>query len=317
MEERNMDMKIVGITVAILVSITVLAGVLMPVLDDATATTDTFTNEGYFYMDKIASSDSTEHIITWSSSSASTLVVDGKNIDVSNWGLSSFASVTIFATETDLFRLGLGSGGLSVSWVQLRGATINYAQATTSFDATISEGTVSIQLDSEASARSLTYNEAYMIKADTGEYVMKKANESTYMTSDSTIYSLGYTSLSNGSGNDGVVFKITGDVEGVEVSVARQSTANTITISDLEIHKESVSGHEDLYLFDKITFTATELDTPNDCVYSYVIVPHEVTAERSVHFTDNQNALLAVIPMLVIVALLIGVVALVIRSRLD
>ena len=52
-----MDMKIVGITVAILVSITVLAGVLMPVLDDATATTDTFTNEGYFYMQKISAED--------------------------------------------------------------------------------------------------------------------------------------------------------------------------------------------------------------------------------------------------------------------
>ena len=41
-----MDMKIVGVSVAVLVSLVVLAGVLMPILDDATTVNEKFTNEG-------------------------------------------------------------------------------------------------------------------------------------------------------------------------------------------------------------------------------------------------------------------------------
>ena len=287
----------------------------MPVLDDATATEDTFTNEGYYFMDKISANDTTEHRIEWSSSSASTITVDGKDVDVSKWGLSGFASVSIFATETDIVRVGVSNTGASITWIQIRGSTVAYAGASASFDATISAGTASIHLDSELSNRSLTYTDAYMIKADAGSYVMKKSNESAYMNADSEIYSLGYTTIDYGGGSDNTILKVAGDLDSVEISAVLQSTENEITFSDTVIHAETVSGHEDLYLFDKITFVATENNTNNDCTYSYVIVPYEVTAEKSVHFTDNQNAIFAAIPIMVIVALLIAVVALVFRGR--
>lgn len=312
-----MDKKIVMISIAAVIGIIVLGSVLMPILDEATATTDTFTNEGYFYMEKLASSDDTEHTLSWVSTDSKILTVDGVDMDITTWGLSSYQQVTVFATETDLVRLGVTSVGFGLQWIQIRGATISYASAGSNFDATISNGSASIMLDTETDPRELTYTDAYIIQPDKSDYVMKKMNDSAYMNSDSPIYSLGYTALSYGGGNDNAVLKVSGDVKEVNVTAVRQSSAYELTFSNITIDKSTVSGYNDLYSFKKITFVATENSTANDCTYSYVIVPHEVTAERSVHFTAGQNAIFAAIPVLIILAVLLGVVALVIRSRMD
>lgn len=301
-----MNMKIVGITVTALVSLVVLAGVLMPVLDDATATTDTFTNEGYFAMNKITATDDQTHTIAWSSSNAGILVVDGVNIDVSSFDTGSL-NYSIFATETDYFRIA--SDGSKLSWVQFRGGQAVSKIASTTFSATIGSGTVSALFDSNETPTTTTYTDAYIISSDgTGPYVMKKANKDAYMLADSLIYGMGIT--------DSVSYLVSGDIEDISVTVV-QASGSTVTVSNEEVTYTPVNGYVGLYSFSNVTFDYTKDATPGTATYSYVIVPHEVTAERSVHFTDNQNALLAVIPMLVIVAILIGVVALVIRSRMD
>lgn len=306
--------KIPVLVVALVIGIVLVTSAVVPLASDY-SDAKTFTNEGYFFMDKIESTDSTAHTFTWASSNSKILTVDSKDIDTSKWGLASFANITVLATETDVFRVGMGSGGLTINWIQLRGSTINYAQASTSFNATISEGTITVNMDSEASPRTLAYTEAYMITADPADYVMKKSTEAAYLKPDSLIYSLGYTTLTAGSGTDNVVFKIAGDAEAVEVSVVRQSTANEIAITDLTIDKSEVSGYEDLYAFNKITFTATESGTENDCTYSYVIVPYEVSADP-----DNPAAyknLVKVVPLMAFIMLVVAAAGMVYFKNKD
>lgn len=303
-----MDIKafpalIVGVVVAL-----VLAGATLPIWADTLATEDTFTNEGYFYLDKLKSTDETEHTISWASTNNKILTIDGVDMDVTTWGLSSYQQVTVFATETDLIRLGVTSVGFGLQWIQIRGATISYASASSNFDATISGGTASIMLDTESDPRILTYTEAYFIQPDKSDYVMKKSNESAYMNSDSPIYSLGYTSLSYGGGNDNAVLKITGNVESVNIQAVRQSSAYEVAFSNIVIDHTAVSNYLDLYKFDKITFTATENDTANACIYSYVIVPTEITADRSVSMAGPLGVLVGVIPLLMVAGLVTGAV---------
>lgn len=310
-----MENKLVAGIVATAIAVIVLAGVLMPALDDATTTHETFKNEGYFYLNKLASTDTTDHTVVWDATSSNILTVDDVNIDVSTWRLESYQSVTIFATDTDMLRLGVGSGGLSVTWIQIRGSTISYAQASSSLNATIGGGNTTMYIDSGVTPRTLTYTDAYLITSEKADYVMKKSNETVYMLKDSPVFSIGYTSLNNNDGGDNVVLLITGTMEDFDISVIRQSSAYDITFSNKLITATASSDYVNLYSFDKYTFTATENSTDTNCTYSYVIVPTEITAEKAQHLEPAMNTILSVIPFLIIVAVLLGVVAIFIARR--
>ena len=294
--------------VALVIGIIMVTTVILP-LSSEYSEAKTFTNEGYFYLNNILSDDTESHTISWTSTDSKILTVDGEDMDITSWGLSSYQQVTVFATETDLFRLGVGSANSGLSWIQIRGSTINYAQASSNFDATISAGAASILIDSDATPKELAYSSAYIIAPNGGDYVMKKSDEAAYMLKDSTFYNLGYTVISNGGGSDNTVLLVSGDMESATVQIVRQSTANEITFSDVDIVKSSVNGYEDLYRFDKITFTATENSTDNDVTYSYVIVPAEVTADP-----DNPAAyksLVMVIPLMSFVVLVVAAAAMI------
>lgn len=299
--------KLTQAIIGIIVAVMVLGIVLVPVLSQATETEKTFENTGYYYMDKIASNDADAYTIKWDATDAGTLIVNGKDIHVGDWGTTYGMTLTIFATETDIFRVGPAPGVQTLSWIQLRGSTINYAQASSSFDATIQEGNISVQLDAEPTPRTLTYTEAYMISADKSDYVMKKMNESVYMLPDSPIFSMGYSVISNGSGNDNVVLSVSGTIEGVEVDVIRSSGVNPITFSDFNISTTPVSNYVDLVKFDKITFVATDNGADTDMTYSYVVVPAEITAELTEHPTPMMITLINIIPVFVVLAIILGV----------
>ena len=301
-----MKANILTLAITLTVGIILAGSLLMPVISDATTTEKTFENKGYFYMDKIAASDADAYTIEWSSATAGVIAVNGVDVNVSDWSPTSYGqTITIFATESDIFRVGMGSGGNSLLWVQIRGGTISYAQASSSFDATIESGTATIYLDSETSPRTLSYTDAYMIASEKSDYIMKRAADEVYMLKDSPIYSIGVTSIAAGSGTDTVVFGVEGTADDVDISVIRQSTVNEITLTEPVINKTAVSGYVNLYTFKEITFTATELATDTDCVYSYVIVPTTITAELSQHLAPGEIAILNALPILIIVALVV------------
>ena len=300
-----MEMKIVGVTLAAFVSLVVLAAVLVPILDDATATTDTFTNEGYFYLDEIDAD--TTRTIFWDHTAPNQLTIDTDNVvslptNVSVTTVCSGDNWMVRHSPNSLFQLYITNGGVS--------ASVNDG---TDMTITISGGTLTaVNTASTPVTKSVTFTDAYCITYDeTADYVMKKSDAVAYMNADSPIFGEGRSNIGSQSG---VAILVEGTVESVTIT---EISAYSATFGDPTIVMTANSAHNDLYELQKITFTGTIGTESSDLTYSYFIVPSEVTAERSVHFTDNQNALFAVIPVLIIVAILIGVVALVIRSRLD
>ena len=95
--------------------------------------------------------------------------------------------------------------------------------------------------------------------------------------------------------------------DGVTISV--YDSTYTFTVSDVTINAEEVSGYNDLYKFQSVTFTTTSGDgATTDCTYSVLVIPTSVTAERSVHVTPIEASLLGIIPLLVVIGIVIGAV---------
>lgn len=316
-----MDNKIVMISIAAVIGIIVLGSVLMPILDDATTVNETFTNEGYYTLDKVTSD--TNAVITWNTTTPTTLTVNDTTLDMTEIG--SGRSYTIAGSDTFVLRyldnntnvflqcfgtkytsvIANGENSIDVT-ITISGGTLNF-YATDGGDSPINED-YSIGTD------------CYMINpTNTGDYVavMKKADVPAYVLNDSTFTLIG-VSISDYS--SGIALYGKGSIDdGVTVSTLyKPNSVTTVTYSEPVITDEELTAYNDLYSLDKIQFNITrDNQSPVAVTYSYFIVPAEVTAERSVHFTDGQNAIFAAIPVMIILAVLLGVVALVIRSRMD
>lgn len=300
-----MEMKIPAIAIATLVVVIVLGGVLMPILDDATAVNETFTNEGLWRMSENSNgnvyqfnnTDKTwtlngEVIITDSTSSvkanSGVVVLDDLSVRANGWirghNLSGNSTTTVVTNAND--EIVITGNGLSGS------------------------GTYAMQ--------------GYGADPD-GNYLMTPYNSSVYMLGDSPIYATGVSEFTGGSR---FIVHMEGTInDGVTVTVSSIRNGNALTdisVTNVKINSAEVDGYKNLYKLTGITADVafTSQNGENDPVsesgsisYSSYVVPYKVTAEKSIHFTDNQNAIFAAIPVLVIAALLIAVALLVIRSR--
>ena len=104
--------------------------------------------------------------------------------------------------------------------------------------------------------------------------------------------------------------------DGITPVIWRPPTDTTSTITDVVVNAPADQDHIDLYKLTKVDMTFHYVngdDSVTDTVltYSYFLVPSEVTAERSVHFTDAGSSLLMVIPIMIIVAVILGILAMI------
>lgn len=309
-----MNTKVIGISIAAFIGIVVLASVLMPVLDDATTVNETFSNkeQSIAYFDKVDLSGDNEVTVFWDHTKPTKLTVDGNEFDLPDVSSYPNGISLVVSGELAIRYYKQSSGTYFVQSIGEGNAGLyGYASSAGNTDVSItlnSSGwtynTSTIQLDGDV----------YVI-SDAGDYVMKTPAADAYMLEDSSSAALGITVI----GGEWVIMGWNSD-SGVDIQPAEYYPPNGYTITNTAIDSTEQSNYKGLSTLNKVTFTATKVSDSSvsaNVTYSYFIVPAEVTAERSVHLTDNQNALFAVIPMLVIVAILIGVVALVIRSRLD
>lgn len=305
-----MDMKIVGITVAVLVSLTVLAGVLMPVLDDATTTESTFKNTGAFFVE-VDPADS--YTIAYDNTVANNeITVNGTKITLNR-------DYTIVALENAILRLNANSHTLDWNGNGQYIANINV------LNITISSGSISGSYTTTGSSTSwptMTYSKCYVISGTEQTLIMSDYSIPVTIKGDSEIVAFGRTVLNDAGTNKQYLVQIEGTInDGVDVTINNVSSGVDIgaTITDLSINCTPVDGYNDLYTLNSITFKAAVTDggATTNVTFSAYIVPSEVTAELTEHFTDNQIALFDAIPIIVIIAILLGVIALVIRSRLD
>lgn len=311
-----MEMKIPLVAISAFVVVVVLAAVLMPVLGDATDTDDTFTNEGYFHMTKYDMS--TDVTIYWDHTTPTKLTVNGETYDVDT-PVNQFVSLAI--GDTWYFRY---ANGVSNFYTQMSyGGVTSLAASTTAgtdLQVVCSAGTATgtvLNNGAVSSTQTVSYTELYVLSGDTGDYVTKKSTDKVYMAADSEFLGLGSTAIgSSGS----CICRVEGSIEDdASVTVIAASTGLTLTVKSGSIAITDTALTKNIgYQLSKIDFTLVDGSSNEyNVTYSYFIVPSEVTLEKTEHLTGNEIALLAAIPALVIIALLIGVIAIFARSRMD
>lgn len=307
---------IITVAVTVTVAVIVLAGIMMPVLTDATTTEDTYLNDGYFRMSSITSDDETDYTISWDVATPNTIVVNDVPVAMNFAGAPS--QVTVVFDNDWMFRANISNGAITnISYITNAGGS---TVANSTIDIVLSGGSMSVTMDT--TSKTEDYTVAY-IPDTKGEYVMKKSDSTAYVFADSNLIAFGMSKV-NTSGiqsERGVTF--IGDIaDGVTPYIWRPPTDTTSTITDVAINATENSNHIGLYDLTNVTMVFhyvnnDESVTDTTLTYSYFLVPSEVTAERTTHLTDSQNVLLAVIPIFILVAVLLGVVAVVLRSRMD
>lgn len=304
-----MEIKPAMVAIAVFVVITVIAAVLMPVLGDATKTEDTFTNEGYYYMDKVTSTDVGSYVFAYKyENSTPSLTFNGEPL-VLNYNfpltLATDGSDWLVRYWQGNIYVGLQSAGEDFL---LGGYGVNDLTITIGSGTATAVGIIDGQDD--PTTVTTTYTDLYIYTEEKADYVMKDKDKPAYLLDDSTYLAMGQTEITHWYD----VVHITGTVDDFTAEIV-YPTGLTTTVTNKAIVKSAVSGHEDLYTLDKLTFTISDGTNTVDATYSYFIVPAEVTAERSVHLSANENAILLVIPALLIIAILIGILAVAFRMR--
>lgn len=296
--------KNIMMIVSLMVTVILALAVLVPVIQDSSASEDTFTNDGYYRMSKITSDDEGSWVYSWTSEKPKIVVVNDVeyNIDPSGsytiigagdgW-VSRLVNTSSYSYIQNMYSDGLGSGGNGMK----------------SMDCTITGGTASFSIvlaDDTTSTKSMTYTYAYVLDKD-GPMIMKDSTIPAYMNEDSDIFAIGVTASAGFPLN---VFMITGNIEdGVTVdNTIHKSGGQDFVASNVVIHESEKTDHIDLYSLDKITFTATDGTDTINATYSYFLVPYEVTAERSVHVSTVEASLLNIIPLLVVIGIVMGAV---------
>lgn len=307
--DESLIPKIIGIIVAVIVATVV----LIPITEEATATTDTFTNEGYFRMSEIEATDDTAYVLTWDVTTPNTINVNDIPIkmDLTN----APAQVTICFDNDWMLRANITSGSIStITYIPNTGAT---TLASSTMEVTLEAGSVTAVMDS--TTKTEDYTVAY-IPDNNGPFVMKKSDNVAYINSNSEMVACGM-SRANTSGiftERGIVFN--GSIEdGITPTIWRPPTDTTSTITDVEINATQDGKYIGIYKLSNITMVFNYVDddqtVQTNLTYSYFLVPAEVTAEKAVHADDMTNTIISTIPIFVVLAILMGIVGLMYFNR--
>lgn len=286
-----MNMKIVGISVAVLVSLVVLAGVLMPVLDDAQ------TNLG----DPISvtngiKTDSPKYTV-WDGSDIVLAYDPVTTTYTVNGDAMTFSANTqriIIASNDFAARNGGTSDSpqLQSQYVDLNDQLINKA-----FTLTVTDKAYALTLNGVDYTGSMDWL-VYANDDGTANLGQIPQGNTFYTSNKNDVIVLGniYTT----GDNDTFYSYYMGDL------TVNSTYADS---SSVTINKTLASGYTDIYTTTISVNIGDETFTPY-----YVITPITVEGHES---SGASYDLLGVIPLLVIVAILLGVVALIVRSRLD
>lgn len=298
--------KIIGLVITALVSVIVLAVVLIPVLDDATTTHETFTNDGYFRMSKIDTT-SEDYTLTWDATDNKVVNANGNDITIP-W--DSTFPLTLIALENYGVRYTVTLSTQTVT-LDLFGPQQNVISSK-SVDATItlSEGTMTISSTGSVD-QTYSYDVAYVIDLE-GDYTLKKGDKPAYVHGDSDIFATGRTQVTIGS-NVWLNINVAGNID--DGFIATVFSSNDYTTSNYVVNDEELTQYDDTYLFTNVQFDITADGGTATATYSQVIVPYQITSERSVHLSPAEIEILDILPVFIIIAVLIAAIAVVAFRR--
>lgn len=281
-----MDNKFIGLMVGLTVGVLMVSGFLWPIVSDATSTETVFDNaeNAQSYMEAIGSD-----------TESYTMVLDGAN----NPGFLTINGINVKPNDGTLFcikNVGLirnHGGATDERFNSMRLEFGTTSRIVTAFNLSIINGVCTYTYDDVTTPVTLDVSSGGFGIIDKGSYVMTNANQTKYILADTEIYAQGLTGITGSAWNTQLQFNGT-EENGLTYNVV-YPPQNAITFSDTEFVMDEVGGYDGLYDLDKITFTATYNDTANSCTYNRIIIPAEVTAEKSWHLDTTQIAMIGVI----------------------
>lgn len=279
--------NLVGMAICATVGIILIGSMLAPAVSDLAETERTFTNDGLYPMQEfnvgdVWARDSTEGTWTLNDESVTTLS-DGHLIIVSN---------NLYIRDTGQVRSTAATGNATNTTV------------------TISDSTIGIT-GSGITGSATEYTSGWGVSGE-GDYILvdwidSRSDDPVYMVSDSMIYGTDSVAI----GDKYALVCVEGTMDGVTVT-AHPSYNNgsfEITVSDVVIDADEVSGYVDLQTFNKVTFTLTatidEEEVTATGAISSIVTNGSVTAELSEHMDTVEIAVLVVIPIMMIVAMVV------------
>lgn len=311
-----MDMKKLAMgVVAMVVAIVIVVTCAIPIISDSVATEDTFTNDGYFHMKKYGTD--TDVTISWDHTKPKVITVNDTDYTLT-LPYNQWTSVVI--ADDWYFRY---ADGLSAQFVQVSyGGIANIPGASNSsadLEVVCSNGTATVTSYSGGevnTTKTVSYTTLYVISDDNSPYVMKKSTESAYMNKDSIFVGLGTTGVGS---SEVVLCRVDGTIDdGATVTVIASSNSDvTLKEGSVVVNATELSNGHIGYALSTIQFDVTKSDVDTAVTYSYYVVPATVDLERSVHVDGPTGDILAVIPILMVLGIVIGAVALFLTTRRD
>lgn len=287
-----MDNKLIMLVVTLTIGIIMLGSIMMPVLSDATKTTETYTNESAFYVTNEA-----PYTLTYA---------DG--ICTANGEIVNVTGSEYSLVFSDAFAVRNYGGSMEklVTLADIPSVSVNNSfLVSLTIDENLHATLVRNISDVESTSEfDVTY--FWGITTEKTDYIMTTGAKPIYVLNDDEIFTVGRTNITNWSNT----FEVKGSVEsGASAVVIRPPTG--ITITDAEINYSEIDNRNG-YAISTITFNAN--DTP--ATYNRMVAPAEVTMEIiDPTFDSSERALIMAIPIMVIAALLLLAVRMFLSNR--
>ena len=306
MEKMNALTLIITLVVGV-----ILTGALLgPVVNDAVATSDTYTNKGLFYVDE----DTESLHYTYENK------ILKLNDEVITFPTNMAEGTTVLYADNLIVRAYDND-------MRFRGL---YDYNATSFDITIADGVLSGNVYTTTNhSVSMTISDHFygVTNKDTG-VVMAPVSDAPYLKTStvmSTAPLIHPTEI--GNSNTYMILYMEGSIdEGLEftlLDIHYGTVLTEFTVTDYVIDYTPVEEHVGLYKLNSITVTLStvpgegETALTTDRTISYVALDETQTAERANHLTPGQISLVGAIPVMVIVALLMAAVGAIAYRRAD
>lgn len=272
--------------VGLVIGAVLFSGLLYPVISSAAAAEETLTNEGYYDMSKYGPDDSIT--LTWNYSNPTVFNVNGEAIEFNN---TTGVDVSIMLGE--LFVVRANATGVAC---QFYGSGTYVAANSTNPELNVIYEGGQITATNGITTKQIAGVEKIYCIDDVGNYVMKKSNKIAYLKETDEYFGTGMTYF----GSQVLLARVYGTVNNPTVVGPGYTITNTV------VNYAEDSTHKDTVELSNITFDATNsAELTKEVVYSYLVVPKEITVEKTIHVDGTQASLLMVIPLMVLVGIIV------------
>lgn len=290
-----MKANLMTLVITLTVGIILTGSLLAPVISDATETERTFQNVGIYVNED---PDETYEIV-WD---GTTLEINGGTVTLPESGQTPIIVLDGFSM---LYKNNANMVCTAVAYESITSATFTAEAGAFSGSYVINGATKTV---------STTYTDIQVLSSEKTDY--SYFNAPKYVKTGDKITMNGVQSFNDSAGSSHPLrWSFEGTVGGECQAVTISGVASQYVFSNAKINYTAVEGFDDLYSIESISFDVayTHPSTPGVTAAFTItnlnmIGPSEATAELTNHLDVSQIAILGAIPVLIIVALVLGAV---------